>query len=742
MTVFDVKALLISFLNNPYKMREENFASNYDIFTGKTKNPQSRIDEIHTGSLWEPARRKYCGDDPDAFPMALVCFYDKTNTDVFGSLSCAPFICTPTFLNKDCRNDDSNYMVLGYVPNLGYGKGTANVSQTSEMKLQDEHNCLSLITNQIKQIHDEGGFWTTVMGRRVRVKVWIHLIAGDTLGHNSLVGHVNGGFPKYLYRDCKCLFEELSSPIPSCSLITLDELQSARLTDDGLKNLCKKDFISAFDNVPLGDDVYGLLGCTPSEMLHVSGTGLLKYMFECLVMLISLTRSRKRDRETFDDLHRCMVRDAQRQSERDFPRMSIRNGVTDGTKMCGSERVGNCFVLLCVMHTQLGQSLLAKEMGVRRISLRKFTNCLKLYLAFERWVNESHTRSQIRKSRKLLGELITLIQECFPRTAGWGWNLPKMHAFAKMPHYMLRFGSANNFSGQIGERALKAIVKDHAARTQRRPATFAEQCAIREFESNVIKYVMTDISNQLGVSAHNRTRSASKSELRGKFTLTLSETNIRGIGVSPDKVSWHDKKKDKMRFHVSDLFIFAIRRYSHVNGYTDKFAVTGYTMYNALNKSMDDTIKYYATEYMNGEKRYDYAMINFVSDEGMTSTCPSKILGFVRYNITKGIPTPQFSGDEELSLDTIRENDTVDNNVYVVVHTASDYVSMDQLQSDFIASFTLGNITECVYIVNIDSIRGPLFVFKNYGSVGEDTNKCFCSIPQEKWGQYFNDRIY
>jgi len=84
---------------------------------------------------------------------------------------------------------------------------------------------LSLITNQIKQIHGEGGFWTTVMGRRVSVRVWIHLIAGDTLGHNSLVGHVNGGLPKYLYRDCKCLFEELSSPTPSCSLITLDELQ-------------------------------------------------------------------------------------------------------------------------------------------------------------------------------------------------------------------------------------------------------------------------------------------------------------------------------------------------------------------------------------------------------------------------------------------------------------------------------------------------------------------------------------
>jgi hypothetical protein len=86
--------------------------------------PTSTLDEIyimdHFGSRPD---KKYCGDDPDAFPLALVCFYDKTNTDVFGSLSCAPFICTPSFLNKDCHNDASNYMVLGYIPNLGCGKG-------------------------------------------------------------------------------------------------------------------------------------------------------------------------------------------------------------------------------------------------------------------------------------------------------------------------------------------------------------------------------------------------------------------------------------------------------------------------------------------------------------------------------------------------------------------------------------------------------------------------------------------
>jgi hypothetical protein len=43
--------LLIAFLNDPLRMHQENFASNYDIFTGKVKLPTSTLDEIHTGSL-------------------------------------------------------------------------------------------------------------------------------------------------------------------------------------------------------------------------------------------------------------------------------------------------------------------------------------------------------------------------------------------------------------------------------------------------------------------------------------------------------------------------------------------------------------------------------------------------------------------------------------------------------------------------------------------------------------------
>ncbi len=107
---------------------------------------------------------------------------------------------------------------------------------------------------------------------------------------------------------------------------------------------------------------------------------------------------------------------------------------------------------------------------------------------------------------------------------------------------MLKFDFAGNFSGHIGEQALKGIVKDHAACTQRRPGSFAEQCAICEYEINVLKYVMTDLDDQLGVRKSGVKENPEKSKFCVRFTLRLSKTNNRGIGESDDKVSWHNKK--------------------------------------------------------------------------------------------------------------------------------------------------------------------------------------------------------
>jgi hypothetical protein len=43
-------------------------------------------------------------------------------------------------------------------------------------------------------------------------------------------------------------------------------------------------------------------------------------------------------------------------------------------------------------------------------------------------------------------------------------------------------------------------------------------------------------------------------------------------------------------------------------------------------------------------------------------------------------------------LNTIQKNMAVDNNLYVVAHTASDYVSSEQLEKEFVSSFILGDV--------------------------------------------------
>ncbi len=75
---------------------------------------------------------------------------------------------------------------------------------------------------------------------------------------------------------------------------------------------------------------------------------------------------------------------------------------------------------------------------------------------------------------------------------------------------------------------------------------------------------------------------------------------------------------------------------------------------------------------------------------------------------------------------------TVDNNLYVVVNTASDYVSSEQMEKEFVSSFILGDVMNCMHIVKVEAIHGPLFVFKNYGSSGENANKLFCTLPQRR----------
>jgi hypothetical protein len=53
--------------------------------------------------------------------------------------------------------------------------------------------------------------------------------------------------------------------------------------------------------------------------------------------------------------------------------------------------------------------------------------------------------------------------------------------------------------------------------------------------------------------------------------------------------------------------------------------------------------------------------------------------------------------------------------------------------------FTLGHPKECVYVISVENITDPLYVFKDFGNDGLNF---FCTLPYKRWGAYFKNKIY
>ncbi len=77
-----------------------------------------------------------------------------------------PIIFNLTLFNRTSWNNAKFWRPLAYIPNLGYGKNKADKTPTKD-KAQNEHECLSVAFQSIRQIHREGGFRASVLGREV-----------------------------------------------------------------------------------------------------------------------------------------------------------------------------------------------------------------------------------------------------------------------------------------------------------------------------------------------------------------------------------------------------------------------------------------------------------------------------------------------------------------------------------------------------------------------------------------------
>ena len=96
----------------------------------------------------------------------------------------------------------------------------------------------------------------------------------------------------------------------------------------------------------------------PPEVLHTLDEGTSMYMIESLKLTIGDIGPGKALKNDIEKLHHTIHHEIKRNSERDFPRGSSRNGVLVNSLVTATEQRGNMFRLLCVCHTDQVRSRL------------------------------------------------------------------------------------------------------------------------------------------------------------------------------------------------------------------------------------------------------------------------------------------------------------------------------------------------------------------------------------------------
>ncbi len=357
---------------------------------------------------------------------------------------------------------------------------------------------------------------------------------------------------------------------------------------------------NAFDHIPLADPSTGIYQITLPEVLHTFGNGLYSYFFQIIHDIFGINNSNKSKKEGIELLHNEVVFRLDRQSDRNFPRKSLRNGQLDGTKMGATERRGNLFFFLITILTTQGRAMLEERLKDSNISYNFFIETLILCLLFEKWIHDVHEKEEVIQAKEWVDTLKFMILCYMDREElsihGDGWDIPKFHALSKFIHYIQLMGCGAIFFGGPCECALKKIVKNPGQLTQRRISSFSSQVAKQNYENMLLENMYERIRHECGDSCskdfvwidddgneldESLFDLVDESIFEGTYwaKIQIDENNHK---VLNNEYKWNDPHKNAAEYPINKDVLAII--HDHLHRYHGPVEIEGYTM---MKKSKD-----------------------------------------------------------------------------------------------------------------------------------------------------------
>eukprot|EP00956_Cyclotella_meneghiniana_P000455 scaffold523_cov39-Cyclotella_meneghiniana.AAC.2 len=455
----------------------------------------------------------------------------------------------------------------------------------------------------------------------------------------------------------------------------------------------------------------------------------------------------KCDWVTAKELHAEIHRDMARCPDHDYYKSSPNKGATETVKQGATENIGNVLALILLSYSHSGQELFVRNGVGGGNKGADMMNPLLLFLTSLAWMHSNVKKEEINPSLKYLSIIMEDIKNAFERTEGQGWDVPKVHSYLQMPHYIRWYGNAVNYYGGFGERGHITWVKDNFENTRKQSDTFLQDLGKRCEEKIMIGVVQENLINQFpeqvqemsNKSCLNKRKKEVEDILYGQnYVNSNSPTCFVNkhygeytINFDIQRVFWdlaEDLPNDETNCWFEREIIWTHNNYQKqkanktisydiqlslaklgLKSKQQKFSVKCYTMTNVQFSDIPGHTILRCTDSYKGKPWYDFVTVKVGSNE-----VAGKLLSIVK-----------IAGKTWLLIHT-----------EAITNTPSK--ASEKMLKDFVYKFSLGDFN-CIRLVDVSCLKAPLIVFPDYG---RNIKRDFIAVlPKRKWAMFFKNEL-
>ena len=389
--------MMKQYLVDPFLFGNKDNLVNTNDPWGKYVSSDPDNDKEVLASYWYSKTYDQCITDPNTqFLLCLEAYVDKTAKSAgITSYAGEPFLLSAVHLKKSVREDSSAWFVQAYLPDLEVGSSAKKRQQSNRglrkgMSNRNYHKVMDAVLQGIRTVQKKGGFKAFVrMGDVVRLMMVMPVIAfvkGDAKSGDTLVSRFGGkNCIARVPRMCLCAKSDLDDPLHRCLWIRMDYQQelndnavklltppenTAELTETTRQKRARekemKQYIGAlhdmsahrctnsFFEINFGYNPFGITLATPSDMMHLYESGIVRRVCQAFVDSMSTNV-----RVQVDHLMEVLFRSQRTtlSNSQNFLRTNFRGGATRLTMLSSHHWPGMMFSFLLLLLTPKGKEI-------------------------------------------------------------------------------------------------------------------------------------------------------------------------------------------------------------------------------------------------------------------------------------------------------------------------------------------------------------------------------------------------